>query len=110
MRKKERLLALIEEYENGQIDKENLVDEMLKPATKKSHRPFKRGDAFEMHKATIEKFAPELMQAENTIERIRNDKEWIRAYNYFHVLYTRGRMLERLTHDNGYAILMKEGE
>lgn len=110
MKKKERLLALIEEYENGQIDKENLVDAMLKPATKKSRKPFKKGDAFELHKATIERLAPELIEAENTIERIRNDKEWIRAYNYFHVLYTRGRMLERLTHENGYTVLLKEGE
>lgn len=100
MRKEEIILLAIEQYESNEISKEELVEKILHPS--------KTNDAFEKHKKVIEKFAPELIEAENTIEKIRNDPEFIRAFNYFQVMATRGKLKERINHENGYKVVINE--
>ena len=99
MKKEDRIRLAIEQYESSEISKEELLEKILHPS--------KTNDVFEKHKRVIEKFAPELIEAENTIERIRNDPDFARAFNYFQVLATRGKLKERINHENGYKVVLK---
>lgn len=65
--------------------------------------------AYRYHKKTIEKYRDELLEAEATVRRIRDSKEWKLAMNYFALLGSRGYLEERVTFENGYNIKFKEG-
>ena len=52
----------------------------------------------------FKKVVPELIEAEQTVDRIKNSYEWQRAYNYFNVLRVRGHIKEMPTKKNGYKI------
>ena len=65
--------------------------------------------AYHYHKKTIEKYRDELLEAEATVRRIRDSKEWKLAMNYFALLGSRGYLEERVTFENGYNIKFKEG-
>lgn len=65
--------------------------------------------AYRIHRATIEKYSQELIEAEQTVRRIRDSYEWKQAMNYFAVLGNRGYLEEKVTFENGYKIKFKEG-
>lgn len=67
--------------------------------TKKSMRT-----TYEEYKKYIEETAPILIEAEQTVDRIKHSKEWKKAYGYFQTLYNRGYLKERPTQANGYKI------
>jgi hypothetical protein len=48
---------------------------------------------------------PKLVEAENTVDEIKNSYEWKRSFNYFQTLYNRGQLRERPTKANGYKII-----
>lgn len=52
----------------------------------------------------FKKVIPELIEAEQTVDRIKDSYEWKRAYNYFNVLRVRGHIKEMPTKKNGYKI------
>ena len=52
----------------------------------------------------MESVKPKLIKAEQTVDDIKNSKEWKTAFGYFQTLYTRGQIKERPTKKNGYKI------
>ena len=65
--------------------------------------------AYRRHKATIEKYAEELMKVEGRAKEIRTNSDWKQAMNYFQVLGARGYLEERPTMENGYKVKFKKG-
>ena len=60
------------------------------------------------HVDYINSVRAELMEAEETVARIKNSNEWKRAYNYFSLQKTRGTIKEKPTKENGYQIELYE--
>lgn len=52
----------------------------------------------------MESVKPKLIKAEQTVDDIKNSKEWKTAFGYFQTLYNRGQIKERPTKKNGYKI------
>lgn len=52
---------------------------------------------------------PELVNAEETVAKIKGSKEWKRAYDYFSLCKHRGLLKTRPTKENGYKIEISEG-
>jgi hypothetical protein len=69
-----------------------------------SRNRFPELDKYEFHKRYLEKVAPILIEAENTVNEIKLSKEWKRTYGYFQTLYNRGYLKERPTKANGYQV------
>ncbi len=65
--------------------------------------------AYRKHKATIENYRLELIEAEEKVREIRDSHEWKQAMNYFAVLGNRGYLEEKVTFENGYKIKFKKG-
>ena len=51
---------------------------------------------------------PELVNAEETVAKIKGSKEWKRAYDYFSLCKHRGLLKTRPTKENGYTVEDKE--
>ena len=60
------------------------------------------------HIDVINKLTPELIEAEAKVDRIKNSKEWKRAYEYFNVLKHRGHIKTKPTKKNGYKLELWE--
>ena len=67
-------------------------------------------DLMNTHLDYIERVAPELVAAFETIERIQKSDEWKRAYTYFHVMKKRGKIQQSPTKENGFKVILKESE
>lgn len=52
---------------------------------------------------------PELVEAENTVKRIKDSKQWKRVSNYFKVLYQRGFLAVNPCKENNYSIIKNQG-
>ena len=61
-------------------------------------------EIFQEHYDYMQSVIPTLLEAEQTIDRIKSSKEWKRSFNYFQTLYNRGQLKERPTKANGYKI------
>lgn len=60
---------------------------------------------FQKHLDYMNSVIPKLVEAENTVDEIKNSYEWKRSFNYFQTLYNRGQLMERPTKANGYKII-----
>ena len=60
---------------------------------------------FQKHLDYMNSVIPKLVEAENTVDEIKNSYEWKRSFNYFQTLYNRGQLRERPTKANGYKII-----
>ena len=60
------------------------------------------------HLDYINRVAPELIEAEEKVDRIKKSKEWKRAYEYFNILKHRGHIKSKPTKKNGYKIELWE--
>lgn len=56
----------------------------------------------------LNKVVPELIEAEEKVDRIKNSKEWKRAYEYFNVLKHRGQIKTKPAKKNGYKLELWE--
>lgn len=63
----------------------------------------------EKHIDYINSIREELINAENTVARIKGSKQWKRAYNYFSVCKHRGLIETMPSKKNGYKIELSEG-
>ena len=67
-------------------------------------------ETFWKHYETIKKYSDELIEAEETVRRIRATKDFKEAYTYFAVNKMRGLIKDYPKSENNYALVTNDGK
>ena len=67
-----------------------------------SNMPLSRKDYFKRYTDYLDSIRDKLIQAEQTIDDIKQDGKWKKAYDYMGTMYNRGKLKNRPTERNEY--------